>query len=56
MITKELSESAVEITSIFNNMTDETIKKIPTDVINFFQEIECFWKFQKVQKLKIYSK
>ena len=54
MITKELSESAVEITSIFNNMTDETIKKIPIDVINFFQEIsskDYFFQYDKTKKL-----
>ena len=39
MITKELSESAVEINSIFDNMTTETLKQIPKNFRDFFKKI-----------------
>lgn len=39
MITKELSESAVEINSIFDNMSTDTLKKIPKNFRDFFKKI-----------------
>ncbi len=39
MITKELSEAAVEINSIFDNMTTETLKQIPKNFRDFFKKI-----------------
>lgn len=38
MITKELSESAVEINCIFDNMTTETLQQIPKNFRNFFKK------------------
>ena len=39
MVTKELSEAAVEINSIFENMSIDLLNKIPIDFRNFFIEI-----------------
>lgn len=39
MITKNLSESAVEINCIFENMPKELLDKIPTKLQNLFKEI-----------------
>ena len=39
MITKELSEAAVEINSIFDNMTTETLKKVPNNFRDFLKKI-----------------
>lgn len=39
MVTKELSEAAVEINSIFNNMSINLLNKIPVKIRNFFFEI-----------------
>lgn len=36
---KELSEAAVEINSIFENMSSEMLNKIPKKLQNFFREI-----------------
>lgn len=38
MITKEISEVAVEINSIFENMSSDILNKIPKNLINFFKE------------------
>lgn len=39
MVTKELSESAVEINAIFENMSISLLSKIPENFRNFFIEI-----------------
>lgn len=39
MVTKELSEAAVEINSIFENMSIDLLSKIPKSFRNFFIEI-----------------
>lgn len=39
MITKDLSECAVEINRIFENMSKDMLEKIPLKLQNFFKEI-----------------
>lgn len=39
MITKDLSECAVEINCIFENMSKDMLEKIPLKLQNFFKEI-----------------
>lgn len=54
MVTKEMSEAAVEISNIFENMSLELNNKIPQSVKDFFEEISSkTYKFQydKTKKL-----
>lgn len=54
MITKELSESAVEINCIFDNMTTETLQQIPKNFRNFFKKISSktySFQYDKNKKL-----
>ena len=54
MITKELSEAAVEMNYIFDNMSAEVLKKIPKSFRQFFKEIESkkyIFKYDKSKKL-----
>ena len=54
MVTKELSEAAVELNSIFDNMDDTLLKKIPKKFRNWFKEIvskEYKFEYDKNKKL-----
>ena len=54
MITNELSKSAVEINAIFDNMTNEVLKKIPDDFKEFFKKISSetyMFKYDKTKSL-----
>lgn len=54
MVTKELSQAAVEINSIFENMSDDLLNKIPLEFKKFFKEIESTeYKFEYDKKLKL---
>ena len=55
MISKGLSESAVEINCIFDNMSAETLNKIPNDFITFIRQISSktySFKYDKRKPLK----
>lgn len=41
-LTKELSEAAVEINSLLDNVSQEVLDKIPDDFINYLRDIESF--------------
>lgn len=54
MVSKELSEAAVEINSIFDNMTADIISKIPQNVRSFFNKIASenyLFQYDKSKKL-----
>lgn len=54
MVTKELSEAAVEINSIFENMSIALLNKIPIDFRNFFIEIASeSYKFEYNKTLSL---
>ena len=55
MITKELSESAVEINAIFDNMNAETLKQIPNNFKDFLKKISSktySFQYDKSKKLE----
>ena len=54
MVTKELSEAAVEINSIFENMSIDLLQKIPLDIKNFLKEIESKeYKFEYDKSIEL---
>lgn len=54
MITKELSEAAVEINSIFENMSTDLLNKIPKSFKEFFTEIASKdYKFEYDKKISL---
>ena len=56
MITKELSESAVEINCIFDNMNSETLNKIPKSFRDFFKNISSkTYSFEYDKRKRLYE-
>lgn len=54
MVTKELSEAAVEINSIFENMSIDLLNKIPQNFRDFFREIESKdYKFEYNEEISL---
>lgn len=54
MVTKELSEAAVEINSIFENMPIDLLNKIPQNLKDFFNEIASKdYKFEYDETIKL---
>ena len=39
MVSREFTQAAVEINSIFENMSDDILSKIPVKIRNFFKEV-----------------
>ena len=42
IITKELSNAAVEVNSLLENVSEEVLKKIPKEFIEYLKEIESY--------------
>ena len=55
MVSKELSKAAVEINSIFDNMTSEALEKIPEEFRKFLKRIASktyVFQYDKTKRLE----